>query len=359
MSHSTAQSTTVSESTVSTSPAGGGPVLPPTGDGTAADGVLASTARRQRLAAIVQGQGLFVMLLLVGGYFALRSEFFLSWDNFLNIGATGAALGIMALAQTYLIVSGGIDVSVGSVVALSGAVVGLLLQDGQPFWVAASLAVLVGASVGAVNAFLVVALQVNPFIATLGTLSIFSGLAFELTNGETTTVVNDTLSYIAIERLLGLPVPLIIFLLLFVVALAVERLTPVGRSVYAIGGNPEAARLAGLRVRLTQSSLYVLSGLSGGVAAVLITAQLAAASPQVGSTYLLSVITAVILGGASLAGGRGSVVGTLIAVLILGVLQNGFALIGLSSSAQTIALGVALVVAVLLDQATRRLRDGR
>lgn len=312
--------------------------------------------RRNRIALIIQGQGLLLMALLIGMYFSATSEFFLTSDNFLQIGAASAALGVMAIAQTYLIISGGMDLSVGSVVALTNTITAITMSDGLSFWLAAPLALGVGAAVGAINALLVVGLKINPFIATLGTLSAFQGLAFAMTDGATRVVVNDVLSSIAIKRFAGLPVPLVIFLVVFVVALFVERKTGWGKTIYAIGGNQEAARLAGIKVRGSQTLLYVLSGMSGGLAGLLITAQLAAGSPQVGSTFLLSVITAVILGGASLNGGRGTVLGTLIAVGILGMLNNGFALLGWSSAAQQIALGIALIVAVLLDETTRRLR---
>jgi ribose transport system permease protein len=314
------------------------------------------SARGRRLATIIQGQGLIAMALLIGIYFGLSSPFFFTWDNVLIIGATAAPLGIMALAQTFLIVSGGIDVSVGSVVAITTVTAGLLMQAGVDFWPAAAVAVAVGAGVGTVNAILVVVLTINPFIATLGTLSVFQGLAFAVTGGRTIVVDDPTLAYIGIGNLFGLPVPFIVFLIVFVIAVIFERFTRWGRTVYAIGGNAEAARLSGLHVRSTRAALYILSGLSGGVAGVLILGQLSAASPQVGATFLLSVVTAVILGGASLAGGKGTVVGTAVAVAILGMLNNGFALLGSSSAAQQVALGVALIFAVLLEQVGRRLR---
>jgi ribose transport system permease protein len=317
---------------------------------------MAESARGRRLATIIQGQGLIAMALLIAVYFGLSSQFFFTTDNVLIIGATAAPLGIMALAQTFLIVSGGIDVSVGSVVAITTVAAGLLLQGGMDFWPAAGLAVLVGAAVGSINAILVVVLTINPFIATLGTLSVFQGLAFAVTGGKTIVVDNPTLAYIGIGTLFGLPVPFIVFIIAFIVAVIFERFTRWGRTIYAIGGNAEAARLSGLRVKSTRAGLYILSGTAAGVAGVLILGQLSAASPQVGATFLLSVVTAVILGGASLAGGKGTVVGTLVAVVILGMLNNGFALLGSSSAAQQVALGVALIFAVLLEQVGRRLR---
>jgi ribose transport system permease protein len=319
----------------------------------------AESARGRRLATILQGQGLIAMALLIAVYFGLSSPFFFTTDNVLIVGATVAPLGIMALAQTFLIVSGGIDVSVGSVVAITTVTAGLLMQGGMDFWLAAGAAVVLGAGVGAINAILVVFLTVNPFIATLGTLSVFQGLAFAVTGGRTIVVDDPTLAYIGIGTLYGLPVPFIVFIIAFIIAVIFERFTRWGRTIYAIGGNAEAARLAGLRVRSTRAGLYVLSGTAGGVAGVLILGQLSAASPQVGATFLLSVVTAVILGGTSLSGGKGTVVGTLVAVAILGMLNNGFALLGSSSAAQQMALGVALIFAVLLELAGRRLRRGR
>lgn len=314
------------------------------------------TRRGERLGLIIRSQGLVFMALLIGVYFTLNSPFFFTATNALTIGGTGAALGVMAVAQTYLIVSGGVDVSVGSVVALSTITTALLLEQGIPVAVVMVLVVAAGAAVGLVNALLVVRAGVNPLIATLGTLSVFQGLAFALTGGQTRVVNNPVMSFIGIRDVLGLPVPLIVFLIIFVIAAVAERFTTWGKTVYTIGGNAEAARLAGLRVKSTQTLLYVLSGASAGLAGILLTSQLSAASPQVGATFLLSVITACVLGGASLAGGRGSVFGTLVAVVILGMLSNGFALLGWSSSAQQIALGMALIFAVLLDQTTRRLR---
>jgi len=314
----------------------------------------ASTRSRANLVRLLQSQGLVLMLGAIIFFFTVRSDFFLTWSNARIIAGTSAALGIMAIGQTYLIISGGIDISVGSVVALSTVTTGIMFGNGWPFWPAVLIAVLAGAAVGAVNALIVVALKIDPFIATLGTMSLFAGVAFTITSGETRVVNNSTLAHVGIGRLGVLPVSFVVFLVVFAIALIVEKFTAAGRTIYAIGGNPEAARLSGLHVRTTQTILYIVSGATAGIAGVLITAQLAAASPQVGGTFLLEVVTAVILGGASLAGGRGSVLGTVVAVAILSTLNNGFAQLGWSSSAQNIALGIALVVAVLLDQFGRR-----
>lgn len=343
------ESNVVSEASVADAPeARPGPVGPGAGEagGRSWRGALRS----------LRGQGLLLMLALIVVYFWQANDAFLTSNNLLLIGATASALGIMALAQTFLIISGGVDLSVGSAVALTGVTIGLLFGDGVNIWVASLAGLGVGAGIGVVNGLLAVRMGINPLIVSLGTLSFFAGLASQLSDSRTLIVAQSDFDFVGSGKVAGVPFPLILFLALAAIAWFVQRYTTIGRSIYAIGGNPVASRLSGLRVDRVQFSLYVLSGLSAGLAGVLITSQLNGASTEVGSTFLLSVVTAVILGGTSLAGGIGGVVGTVVAVFILQVLQNGFALVGYSSAVQTMALGVVLIVAVLLDQITRGAR---
>ncbi len=305
----------------------------------------------------LQGQGLVLVLLILVVFFTSQSRFFLTPQNFFSIGSVASALGIMAVAQTFLIISGGFDLSVGSVVALTGVVIGVLFQNGagMDIWLSVLVALLMGLLVGVVNGVVVVGLRINALITTLGTLSIFSGLAFLITAGKTLIITSPPFQFLGSGYVGPVPVSLIVFAIVAGIGVFVARYTGLGRAIFAIGGNPEAARLSGIEVRRVQFGLFVASGLLAGLAGVLVTAQLGAASPQVGDTYTLSVVTAVILGGTSLAGGRGSVVGTILAVIILTVLQNGFALLQLSSYVQTMALGIVLILAVLLDETVRRL----
>jgi len=314
----------------------------------------AGALRWARVLVSARRQGLVLVLALVCITFTVESPFFLTKSNLLNIGGLSAALGIMALAQTFLVIAGGIDVSVGSVVSLSGVLTGVLFGHGMNLWVAALFGLMSGAVVGAVNGTLVVRTSIDPLVASLGSYSVAGGLAYMASGSQTLFLGDTSFNYLGNGRILGIPFQLVLFVLLFAVFLFVERKTPLGRVMFATGGNLEAARLAGLRVNLLRFCLYVLSGVSAAAAGLILTAQLSAASPQVGAPYLLSVVTAVILGGASLAGGRGTVFGTLIAVAILGVLQNGFALMGVSSFAQQVALGILLILAVLLDQLSKR-----
>ena len=303
----------------------------------------------------LQNQGLLLILAGLMLFFSFRSPFFFATSNLLNVAASSTVLAIMAAPQTFLIVSGGFDVSVGATIAISTVSLGLLLQAGLPMPVAIAMVLVIGLAVGLANAMLVVVLKVNPLIATLGTMSIFTGLAHFLSAGQTDVVRSGFLRWVTSTKIGA--VPFLVFLLVgvYVISVVLERRTVLGRWIYAIGGNAEAARLAGLPIRRVQFALYIASGLSAAVGGVLLTGILQAASPRVGATFLLSVVTAVILGGASLAGGRGTIVGTLLAVAILGVLRNGFSLLLLPSSVQTISLGVALITAVVFDGMVRRI----
>ena len=301
----------------------------------------------------LQSQGLLLILVGLVLFFSFKSPFFFATSNLLNVAASSTVLAIMAAPQTFLIVSGGFDVSVGATIAISTVSLGLLLAAGVPMAAAIVVVLLIGLAVGAANATLVVRLRVNPLIATLGTMSIFTGLAHYLSSGQTEVVRSDFLRWITKTQVGPVSVLVFMFIGVYAISVVVERTTVLGRWVYAIGGNAEAARLAGLPIRRVQYALYIASGLSAAVGGVLLTGILQSASPRVGATFLLSVVTAVILGGASLTGGRGSIVGTLLAVVILGVLQNGFSLLLLPSSVQTIALGVALITAVVFDGMVR------
>jgi ribose transport system permease protein len=318
------------------------------------------TARKRKwdYGSALRSQGLLLMLVLLVFFFRNGSAYFFTWYNFLTIAVGATALGVMAAAQTPLIISGGIDVSVGSVVAMTTVLIGKFLAHGVPSGITLLLVLIIGALIGAVNGFIVVQLGVNPFIATLGTMSIFSGLAFILSSGQTVSITDKWLDWFLYTKVLKIPVLVIILVIVMIIAYMVERLTIVGRYIYAIGGNHEAARLSGISVKLLPLSIYMVSGLAASFAGIILTSQLGSASPQIGSSYLLSVVTAVILGGTSLAGGRGSIVGTGIAVAILATLSNGFAQLRLPSYGQTTALGLALIIAVLVDQATQKLKKG-
>lgn len=314
----------------------------------------ASSQRRSRFLRRLQTQAIAGVLVILVIIFSIASPHFFTLQNVLNMGGTFAILGIMAISQTFLVISKGIDISIGSVAAVSGVLLGFFYSNGIDIWVSALLALIAGIIIGILNGLLVVKLGLDPLVATLGAYSIFQGLAFVISGTKTLVIVDPGFNFLGAGDVLGIPFTLVLFLVVLAVAIFIEKRTTVGRAIFAIGGNQEAARLSGIRVSRIRITLYALSGLSAAVAGILLASQLSTSSPNVGTTYLLSVVTAVVLGGSSLDGGRGSLLGTLLAVAILGVLQNGFALLAFSSFAQQIVLGALLIAAVTMDTATRR-----
>jgi ribose transport system permease protein len=288
--------------------------------------------------------------LALAAVFSVLSPYFLSIRNMLSIGSNVAFMGLMAATGTPLIIAGGLDLSVAAVAGLSGVVISLLYAAGLHIWLAVLVAMLVAAAVGAGNGLLTTRLRLNPLIVTLGVMSIVSGLSLVLTGGLTKPLMVTGFNWIGGGRWFGVPVPLILMLATFVVLWVVLTRTKFGRYVYAAGGNPEAARLIGVPVERVVITLYIVSALSGALAGTILGAMLGAAAPNAASQHLLTVIAAIILGGTSLYGGRGSVWGTLLAVLILGTLANGLTLLDVSSFWQDVTRGVVLVLAISLDR---------
>jgi ribose/xylose/arabinose/galactoside ABC-type transport system permease subunit len=289
--------------------------------------------------------------------FSILTPFFLTFRNIVAVGANVAFIGLMAAAGTPLIIAGGLDLSVAAVAGLTGVTLASLHGLGVPIWVAVGAVVVLGGVVGSINGLFATKLKLNPLIVTLGMMSIVSGSALILTGGLTRALMVPSFNWIG-GRFYNIPVPVILAAIVYIVLAVVLARTRFGRLVYAAGGNAEASRLIGLPVERVQMILYVISGISGAVAGTILTAQLGAAAPSAASTHLLTVIAAIILGGTSLYGGRGSVWGTLLAVLILGTLANGLTLMDVSSFWQDVTRGVVLMLAVSLDQIrTRALGD--
>lgn len=299
---------------------------------------------------------LLVFYILLLAAFTLLSPYFLTLSNLSNIGTNMAFIGLMAAAGTPLIIGGGLDLSVAAVAGLAGVIVALMYANGINIWVGCFTALVIGCAVGVLNGFIVTRLKLNPLIATLGTMSIFSGLSMVMTGGLSKPLFVPAFNWLGSGRLFGIPFPIILMLLVFVALWLILSKTPFGRFVYATGGNPEASSLLGVPVERTQMVLYIVSGLSGAAAGIILAAMLGAAAPNAAGQHLLTIIAAIILGGTSLFGGRGSVWGTLIAVLILGTLNNGLTLMNVSSFWQDVTRGVVLLMAVGLDQLRVRLQ---
>ena len=281
---------------------------------------------------------------------SLMSPWFFSFNNAMNIGINMSYIGLMAAAGTPLIIAGGLDLSVAAVAGLTGVLITIFFGWIDNIWLAVALSLFVGAFIGAFNGFLATVLKFNPLIATLGTKSIITGFSLVLTGGLTKSMMLPEFNYIGVGRIFNVPIPLIIMIVVMFLLWLLMSKTKFGRFLYASGNNPDASLLLGVPVVKVQFYLYVLSGLSGAIAGVLLTAMLGAAAPNAAGSHLLTIIAAIILGGTSLYGGIGSVWGTLFAVLILGTINNGLTLMNVSSSWQEVAKGTVLILAVGLDQ---------
>jgi len=279
---------------------------------------------------------------------------FLTVSNLLNIAQQTSINAIVAAGMTFVIISGGIDLSVGSIVAMAGVALGSLLQAGQPAGVAVAGAVFTGVGCGLLNGLLVSVGRLPPFIATLGMMSVARGAALVLTEGRPISGFSDGFRWVATGSVGTVPAPVLVTVLVYVAAHIVITRTTFGRYVYAIGGNEEATRLSGVSVRFHKTAIYAVSGLTSAVAAIVLTARLNSAQPIAGMMYELDAIAATVIGGTSLMGGEGSLFGTLVGALIMGVLRNGLNLLGVSSFLQQIVIGGVIVGAVLVDTILKR-----
>jgi ribose transport system permease protein len=294
-----------------------------------------------------------VLAILVGAL-AVLSPYFLSVSNFLNILPATSVIGVLAYGATFVIAAAGIDLSLGSVLGLSG-VVGALSMNALNFpWPIGILVCLAtGAACGAVNGLLNAAAGIPAFIVTLGMLGVARGLGLVLTNGLPVYGLDPVVVYLGQGRPWGIPTPVIVFLLAGALSHYILAYTRFGKYALVIGDNEGAARAMGVNVQRQRVLLYVLSGTMAGLAGLLFMARTNAGDPTAGISYELTAITAAILGGTNLFGGRASIVGTLIGALIMGVLQNGLNLLAVSSFYQQMAIGAVLVLAVWLDQINR------
>lgn len=317
----------------------------------------------------------YIALIILVVVFALMSPAFLTTGNLIILTKQVAINAILGIGMTFVILGGGIDLSVGSIVGLCGMVAGWLISDGLVLpmfgvavffkvWIVMLLTALVGIAVGAVNGLVITRFGVTPFIATLGTLYVTRGAALLLSGGATfpnllghASLGNTGFPTLGAESLLGLPYPIWVMVVLAAAGAFVARMTPFGRQVYAIGGNERAAALAGVRVPRVKLATYLISGFCAAVVGLIITSQLVAAHPATGGTFELNAIAVVVLGGTSLTGGRGTIGGTIIGAFVIGVLFNGMVLLGVSEFWQTVIKGAVIVVAVIVDQLQQRMQQ--
>ncbi|MEM7444793.1 MAG: ABC transporter permease [Pseudomonadota bacterium] len=301
---------------------------------------------------------LIIALAILVAVIASQTDSFFLTRNLLNIGQNVSVVGLVAIGVTIVIVSAGLDISVGSIAGVASVVSALIITqfDTEIGSVAGGIAA--GAALGLVNAGVITFLRVNPVIATLATFSAFRGLAFLIApGGRSIGVLDQEFAWLGIGRLFagetfpGIPVPLVILIGVALIAHFVLRYSVFGRSVYAMGGNPTAARLAGINLTRMKFMMYSASGALAGLAGVIVTARTSSGQPASGTQGLeLEAITAVFLGGAILAGGKGTIAGTMLAVILIGTLSNGMNLMGIPTFYQLVAKGLLLIIAVAIGQ---------
>lgn len=322
-------------------------------------------AGRSLIEILFEGRAFFALIVIIISFSALSPNYF-TLGNFLIMASHVAIFGLLAIGMLLVILNGGIDLSVGSTLGLAGIIAGFLMQGVPlpglglvaypPVWAVVVLTCLMGAAVGAVNGVLIAYLKVPAFVASLGVLYVARGIALLLTNGLTFNNLsgkaewgNTGFDWLGFNRLAGVPIGVLVLAVFAALAALVLSRTAFGRWLYASGGNERAAELSGVPVRRVKVLVYVFSGICAAVAGLVLSSQLTSAGPTAGNTYELTAIAAVVIGGAALTGGRGTITGTLLGAFVIGFLSDGLVIIGVSAYWQTVFTGAVIVLAVLLN----------
>jgi ribose transport system permease protein len=309
-------------------------------------------ARRFNIGSVARQAGLLgVIIVLVLGFGAAR-PLFLDGQNVLNVLLQASVVGLLALGQTWVLITGGIDLSIGSTVAMCAVVSGLLSHS-LPAPLAVIGGVVVGALAGAVNGLLITRTNITPFIVTLGTMSIYAGLALIIAGGQAVYNIPTSFSNLLAGGVAGIPIPVWIFIAVTIVCAVCLRRTVFGEHLTAVGGQAEVARLAGINVKGLTATAYMISGAAAGLAGTLLVARLGAADPTLGADLLLTAVAATVMGGTKLAGGEGSMVGAAFGAILIATLTAGLTTLNVQAFYQQVAVGAAIIVALLIDQVAR------
>ncbi len=300
----------------------------------------------------------FLGLLGIGVFFSVTSPVFLTSFNLLNILLQSSIQGIIAIGMTFVILTGGIDLSVGSVVALSGVLMALMLHAHIPVFLVIVIALLYGLAVGLFSGFSITKIKMAPFIVTLAVMAMARGLTMVLSDGKTIFSFPASFDYFGSGKIGPVSVAVIIFLLYAVVADILLRHTVLGRNIYAVGSNIKAAALSGIKTDWILNFVYIVSGISCVIAGIILTGRLDAAMPTAATGYELDAIAAVIIGGASLSGGKGTIIGTIIGVLMIGVINNGMNLLNVPPFWQSFIKGAVIFIAVMIDSLKNTKKEG-
>lgn len=290
--------------------------------------------------------GLLVLCIIL----SILTPRFLTINNLRNVFTQVSVNAVIAAGMTFVILTGGIDLSVGSILAIAGAVAASIVKSTGNVFLAVIAALAIGAIIGLLNGIIIARGKIQAFIATLVSMTVFRGVTYVYTNGTPVSGLGQKFMVLGNDKILGMPIPVIVTVIIFLLSYYILDQTRYGRYVYSIGGNEDTARLSGINTNKVKTLVYVISGVMAAVSGIIVTSRIGSASPNAGSGFELDAIAAVVLGGTSLAGGEGSIVGTIIGAVIIGVLNNGLNLMNVSPFYQLIVKGLVILLAVMIDK---------
>lgn len=299
--------------------------------------------------------GIFIVFSIICLIISFISPQFLTVSNWTIIITQASINALLAFGVTFVIITGGIDLSLGSIVAVAGVSAAMLAHpDSYPVFVPVFAGLFTGLLIGAFNGFIITKSKIAPFIVTLGTMTIGRGLALILSNGRPVSNLSDSFVFIGSAKIMGIPLLIIILILMFILCSVILNKTILGRYIYAVGGNEQAARASGINVNQVKMAVYSISGLLAGLAGILLTSRITTGQPNAGAGFELDAIAAVVIGGTSTTGGKGSIAGTLIGVLLIGVINNSLDLLNVTSYYQQVVMGIIIIGAVVLDSMNQK-----
>lgn len=309
--------------------------------------------QKKDIGKVLRQFGLVFVALFIIVFMSFKSEVFLTSQNIINILRQISINGILAVGMTFVILTGGIDLSVGSVVAITGVIVGSLLQNGTNWFVASIAALAISVVCGIINGWLISYIGFQPFIATLSTMTIGRGFAQVYSDGKPYMITDPSFKAIGQGYFMGVPIPIILLVIFCIIGLIILQTTTFGRYVFAIGGNMSAAKLSGVRTQRVQLLVYVMSSVCAWMVGLILAARISSGQPTAGESYEMDAIAATAIGGTSMNGGIGSLTGTITGFVILGLLQNSMNLMNINSFWQQIVKGLLIIIAVFLDMRTK------
>jgi inositol transport system permease protein len=303
----------------------------------------------------IRQYGLLIVFGIICLIISLITPQFLTLSNLTIIVTQVSINALLAFGVTFVIITGGIDLSLGSIVAVTGVTSAMLAHpDSYPVLIPIVMGLLAGLLMGAFNGFIITKSKIAPFIVTLGTMTIGRGLALILSDGRPVSNLSDSFNYLGSGTVFGIPFLILIFILVFALCSIILSKTILGRHIYAIGGNEQAARASGINIDRVKLSVYSISGLLAGLAGILLASRITTGQPNAGAGFELDAIAAVVIGGTSTAGGRGTMTGTLIGVLLIGVINNGLDLLNVTSYYQQVVMGIIIIGAVIVDSLNQK-----